>query len=282
MTVTTTTSAISWSPDVVALPPQDAIPDALVMQCATVLGSADGDAPVVRVPYVDDTSLVAGFTPEGTNITLSEPDLSEVAVSTGKVSCLLRISREQLEQANAQELIVHEMAKQIIKSADVAFLNQTAPVPPAVIPPTGVLASSISDAGEVSGNLDTLIDAVSWIQASGGTPSHILLSPLAWAELRKLKVTTGSAQSLLGAGSGDAASTLLGIPVLVTFALEDTEGLVLDRRSIAAAASPVEYATSEHAYFTADSYAIRGTFRFGAKVMNGERVVKFTVKVPTP
>ncbi len=71
--------------------------------------------------------------------------------------------------------------------------------------------------------------------------------------------------------------------MLVTFALEDTEGLVLDRRSIAAAASPVEYATSEHAYFTADSYAIRGgTFRFGAKVMNGERVVKFTVKVPTP
>src|SRR4051812_6013844 len=102
-TQTTVTSAKAWSPDLTAVAPQLAVPDALVLATSTVAGSVEGDEPAVRCQYVDDAS--AGFVAEGAVISEAAPNLAEVLVYTGKVAQLIRLSREQWVQPNAAALL---------------------------------------------------------------------------------------------------------------------------------------------------------------------------------
>ena len=102
-THTTPNSTKAWSPDLTAVAPTDAVPDALVLATSLVVGRVEGDEPAVRVQYVDDDT--AGFVAEGAAIDEAEPDLAEVLVHTGKVAQLIRLSREQFTQPNASSLL---------------------------------------------------------------------------------------------------------------------------------------------------------------------------------
>ena len=53
-TATTVNSAAAWRPDLYEFAPADALPEALILQCTTQAGSVEGDAPSVRVAFVDD------------------------------------------------------------------------------------------------------------------------------------------------------------------------------------------------------------------------------------
>ncbi len=75
-----------------------------------------------------------------------------------------------------------------------------------------------------SGSLDALTDLVAEIQGNNGQPTHILLAPDAWGELRKLKIGTDYNSTLLGAGVADAELRLLGIPVIVNPAVPSLSG----------------------------------------------------------
>jgi hypothetical protein len=55
-THTTATSAAAWRPDLYEFAPADVLPEALIMQCSTVAGNIEGNAPSVRVGYVDDNT----------------------------------------------------------------------------------------------------------------------------------------------------------------------------------------------------------------------------------
>jgi hypothetical protein len=43
------------------------------------------------------------------------------------------------------------------------------------------------DGGAVSDSLDALVDLIAILQTNLATPSHILVGPLGWSELRNLK-----------------------------------------------------------------------------------------------
>ena len=77
-TETTLTSAKAWSPDVTGVAPDIAVPDALILKTSTVAGSIEGDAPAVRVQYIDDAT--AGFVAEGAALPEADPNLSEALV----------------------------------------------------------------------------------------------------------------------------------------------------------------------------------------------------------
>lgn len=126
-----------------------------------------------------------------------------------------------------------------------------------------------------------LVDLFAELEGNGATPTHIIVDPVAWASLRKFKAATGSAQSLLGAGTSDAARLLLDLPVLVTPAMTAGTGLVIDKSAIVSAVGEVMVAQSEHAYFDSDSIALRCTWRFGANVVRPDRIGKFTVTAPS-
>lgn len=274
---TTTTSAKAWAPDAFYAA-TDAIPDALILQTSTVAGEVDGDAPVVRVAYVDDAD--AQITPEGAEIPEADPDLSEVLVSTLKVTQLLRLSAEQWYQDRAAGMLSESVERAVTKRANVAYLQQPEPVAPAITP-TGLLnIDGIVDGGAVAGDLDALVDLDATLAGNDGTPSHVLVSPTAWASLRKLKRATGSAESLLGVGAEDAVPFLVDKPVIVTNALPADTGMILDKTAVMSAIGQVVVATSEHVFFAADSIGVRCTWRTGWNVVHPELIGKFTVTAP--
>ena len=123
----------------------DVIPEALVIQCSNQAGVVEGDQPVVRVAFINDDQ--AEFVAEGDEIPEGEPDLAEVLVATGKVSQLVRLSREQFSQEETAGQLAQSVARAITRRADLAFVRQAAPTPPALGPTTGLLKI----AGVVSG-----------------------------------------------------------------------------------------------------------------------------------
>lgn len=278
-TETTSTAAEGWRPNVQGFAPEDSIPEALILQTSTVSGRVEGDEPMLLVPYVGGAE--AQFVAEGAPIPEDDIELGQVPVSTGKVAHLTRLSAELMSQPNASQLIMNAARRAVILKANQAYVAQAAPVAPAVTPPAGLAnITGITDGGAVAADLDAVVDAVAGIEAGGGTATHIIAAPSAWASLSKFKAATGSSQNLLGAGTADAVRTLLDVPVLVTPAMTADTLLVVDKSAVVSAVGEVRVATSEHAYFGSDSVGVRVTWRFGQNVVAPDRIVKLTVTAP--
>jgi len=82
---------------------------------------------------------------------------------------------------------------------------------------------------------------------------------------------------LLGAGSADVVKSLFSVPVIVSNAVPAGGLIVLDKSAIVSAVGKVEVATSDQVWFTSDSIAVRGTWRFGATVVKPNRLAHLTV-----
>lgn len=274
--IITTGTPTAWSPDTITLPAKETLGDALIMRAATVVTTGlEGDAPVARLPWVDDDE--ADFVAEGSEIDEADPTLSEVVVPTAKVAQLLRISREQWHQAHTAHLLDASVVRAVTKKANSAFLAQPAPTAPDYTPPEGITSQGMKLEEKITNNLDPLADALGIIEANGGEAGVILADPYAWAKLRTLKTATGSNAALLGAGTDDQEKRLFGIPVITTAAVTGGDLVVVDPTAIAAGVGPLQVAVSEHVYFARDSVALRCTWRIGWGVQHPERVV--TVKV---
>lgn len=269
---TTLTTAKAWHPDVQGFLPADVVPTALIMQASTVVGSIEGDEPAVRVPFISSMSK-PGFVPEGEPIPEGTGVLDEAILRTGKLATIGRFSREQLAQPNATTIIVNAMSRSIIESADAAFLNNAI----SATSPTGILkVAAITNGGNVGTSLDTLVDAVSGIEANGGTATHVIVAPDAWAAMSKLKAGTGSNESLLGAGLEAGERKVLGVPALVNAQAPAGTVLVLDKSAVLSSVGQVLVARSDEAEFASDNVLVRVTFRIGWTVAFPKRVAKLT------
>lgn len=280
-TITTPGAAAAWRPDVHTFAPADAVPLAAILACTTIGGRVDGDAPAVRVAYVNDDD--ATITAEGAEIGEAAPALAEVVVSTAKITQRVRLSNEQWSQAQTPEQLAQSVARAVTRRADRAFLAEPAPTSPAVAPVAGLAnTAGLVNGGAVTKNLDALIDLVAQLETNLATPTVILVNPLTWAALRHFKVgtTTSANESLLGAGTTDAAPMLLSLPVLINVAVPANTGFVVDQSAIVSAVGDVKIANSEHEYFSSDSVSLRATWRTGHQVVRPERIGKFTVGAP--
>lgn len=274
--ITTNDAAYPWRPDTEFFPAADVVPQALILQASTIGGEVNGDAPSLRVGYINDDD--ATFTAEGVAPADSDPELAQVVVFTAKIQQTVELSNEQFHQDQTAGNIAASVSRSLVKKADQAFVSQAAPVSPAVAPPAGLLhISGIVAGGTVSDSLDELVDLLAELESNGATPSHIILDPYGWASLRRLKTATGSNQSLVGAGVTDAARMLLSLPVIVNRHVTPGTGLVVDSSAIVSAVGPVNIATSEHAAFRSDSTVIRATWRIGWNAVRPERIGKFTI-----
>lgn len=271
-TKTTPTSPRAWRPDITAYLPGDVIPDALILTHAIVAGRIEGDEPAVRVPFVADDGTV-GIVAEGAEIPDANQAFDEVVVTTDKVAALGKYSYETLAQPEAARLVTDSLTRSVTRKANRLFLGNASN-------PTGLLnLAGVTDAGDVKDSLDAVVDAVAGIEAAGGTATHIVAAPDAWANLSKLKDGSSSNRSLIGAGTESAARALLSIPVTISPDMPEGELLVIDRNTVVAAVSDVRVARSEDAYFSSDVVAIRVTFRLGWDVMRPERVARLSTPV---
>ncbi|WP_217133829.1 phage major capsid protein [Leucobacter chinensis] len=274
--ITTLTASQVWRPDHNIFNPAEAVPEALVLEHSFIGGVIEGDAPSLRVAYVTDDE--AQFTAEAGTIPEAEPGLNEVLVHTAKITQLVRLSQEQYRQLGTAQELSTSVQRAIVKKANEAFLTQVAPTPPATAPPTGLAnISNIVTGTPVADNLDSLIDLVAKIESNGGTPTSIILDPLAWAALRKFKTASGSELNILGAGTNDSQKMLLDLPVTISNSLTANTGLVIDRTAIASAVGPVQVATDESIYFNTDEVGLRATWRLGWNTVHANRIGKFTI-----
>ena len=131
-THTTGNATYPWRPDLTTFAAADVLGDALINVASVVAGSIEGDAPSVRVAYVNDD--VATFVAEASEIPEAEPELAQCVVFTGKISLLVRVSREQYYQDGTADQLAASVSRALIRKADEAFLTQPAPTPPATNP----------------------------------------------------------------------------------------------------------------------------------------------------
>jgi HK97 family phage major capsid protein len=122
----TTTSAFPWRPDIQFFAANEVVDDALIMQTSTKAGEVDGDQSTVRVAYVDDAA--ANWAAEGADIPESQPGLAELVVTTGKISQLVRVSREQFNQAQTSRQLSQSVARALVKKADAEYFAGTTPL----------------------------------------------------------------------------------------------------------------------------------------------------------
>ncbi|GLP74927.1 hypothetical protein TUM20983_20370 [Mycobacterium antarcticum] len=278
-TVSTPTSAAAWRPDEYTFAATDVIPDAVLLNCTTNAGNVEGDAVSVRVACVDDA--LATITAEGSTIDEAQPELSEALVHTSKVTQLVRLSREQYQQPSTPEQLAQSVSRAVTRRANLAFLTEPTPTAPAVAPVAGLLNTvGIVDGGTVTDSLDVLIDLVATLQTNLATPSSLVLGPRGWAALRKLKSAATYNTSLLGSGTEDAQALVLSLPVIVTNAITDHSGLVIDKTAIVSAVGPVVISTSMDRYFDSDSVGVSCRFRSGFAVPRPDRIGVFSVGVP--
>lgn len=277
-TVVTPGAPEGWALNVHGVAPEKVIPQALILQTTSKAGFVEGDAPAVLVPSMnvdDDVNITA----EGANITEADPDRSQTEIHTVKIAHLMKVSREQVAQPDALDVIIKAIKRAMIVKANQKFLTQPAPTAPATYPPAGLLAAANStDAGEIEDNLDALVDAIAAIEGlPGGQASHIIASPESYAVVRKMKKGTASNESLVGAGVQAGVKTLLDLPVLTTSEMPEDQIVVVDKELVLSAYGDVMIARSDDFYFGSDNVALRGTFRFGVKPVDKRAVQVLTI-----
>lgn len=273
-TIKTTNTPDSFSPDQVVIPAAEAVPEALILRASTVVTrTLDGDAPVARIPWVNDAD--AQFVAEGNFMEAATPETSEVIVGTAKISQLLRVSREQWHTNPAGQLLSASTTRAITNKANDAFLAQATGGP---VPLTGIINTpGIITGDPITTNLDPLADAVAQIENNHGQPGIIIANPLAWGALRNLKTGSEANTNLLGAGTNDTDKRLLGVEVVTSAAVPEGQMIVVDPTAIASAVGPFEVFQSEHQYFEYDSIAIRATWRIGWAVQHADRIAVIDV-----
>lgn len=270
MAMTITSNNKAAFPDVQQFTPSDIIPEALVLSTSTPAAFVEGDAPSVRVPFVAEDPE-AGFVPEGENIDEVEPRLSEMVVNTNKIAVLHALSREAYRHEGVEQLLTDSVKRAVVNKADAAYLTSDA-TPTGLINTPGVVAG-----GNITTNLDPLIDSIATISANGGTPSHILASPTAWAYIQKLKTGNGLNTPIVGNVVDSTEPRLAGLPIVVNNHVPANQIVVIDRSQIVSAVGPLEVATSDQAAFTRDGIVIRVTMRFGFGVLRADRLAIIAV-----
>lgn len=278
MAIVTTSTNKALFPDAPFRYSVDAIiPDALVLNgaVATVTGKIEGDVPVVRVPYVT-ADLAAGFVAEGAAITPGDPSLDELQVATGKIAVITRLSAESVHSSpGSLEIVTNSLKRSVTTKANTAFLANGAMADG----PTGLLyVSGLSDGGNLEGgDLDAIADAITTVEAEGGTATAIVTDPESWGYIRSLKETSSSNVPLIGSPAEQAERRLFGVPVFVNAQAPVGHVLVIDKSEVIVATSMVEMAISADAYFNYDSYGVKVTMRLGWGVVHPERLCKINV-----
>lgn len=120
--ITTGTGKEGLWPGSTFYPAQTIAPDALIFSQTSVGGTISGDGPVARIPYIKD-GLDAAIVAEGTRITETDPDLSEMYVHTHKIAILTPISNEAADYTQTTSLIQAGMVKAITDKADRLLLQ---------------------------------------------------------------------------------------------------------------------------------------------------------------
>lgn len=273
--VMTTDDTKSIYPDA-TFHPSDVVPEALLLKMGTNAGAVEGDAVAVRAPYVSSLPEVA-FIAEGEAATPSEPSYDEKVIPTRKLMLVSRQSREASTHDIAARLLASSMATALVRQSNKALLHGSPSDSPGSILPGLTEIEGTEVSGDITKNLDAIVDAMTGIEVAGGAATDIVMDPATWAKILKLKAGTSSAVPLVGSPAEMSERRLYGCPVHVSADIDEGTLLVIDKAALLVVAGDVEVTVSSDAYFTSDSIARRITWRIGWGLPEPQRLAKITL-----
>jgi HK97 family phage major capsid protein len=160
-----------------------------------------------------------GWYGELDEITPADGDTEEVVVTPSKTAGLTLLSSELVDDSDPAiaNQVAAALANQIAQAIDTAFFGNTT-----TKGPNGLLSlsSTAVDTGASVANLDAFISARYAAEAHSAKLTHWLMSPATAEALSKLKVASGSNQSLLQ--FVDDGITVAGLPVLTSTHVDAT------------------------------------------------------------
>lgn len=274
MSVFKTTITKAAFADTNLLPPEEVIREALALNqyCATPTVTIQGDAPRVRIPYVE-TDPTAGIVAEGAEITQTSAALNEIEIATHKVALTIPITNEALTYTDATKLVSTSAANAVTNKVDAMFLSAAADsaagTPAGLAQLDGLTTETVTDLKDLS----PILNVLSAITDHGGEPSALVMRYSVWARLMALTAKDG--RPLIAPDvTSSAEPRLFNVPVFFnSYAAADTV-LALSAKDIFVSASQVEAAVSKDALFTFDSSVMRLVMRFGYGLAHPERIGK--------
>lgn len=274
MSVFKTTITKAAFADTNLLPPEEVIKEAVALNtnCATPTVTIHGDAPRVRIPYVE-TDPTAGVVAEGAEITQTSAALNEIEIATHKVALTIPITNEALTYTDATKLVSTSAANAVTNRVDAMFLSAAADsaagTPAGLAQLDGLTTETVTELKDLS----PILTVLSKITDNGGEPSALVMRYSVWARLMALTAKDG--RPLIAPDvTSSAEPRLFNVPVIFnSYAAADTV-LALSAKDIFVSASQVEAATSKDALFTFDSSVMRLVMRFGYGLAHPERIGK--------
>ena len=269
-----TTATKAAFADTNMLPPEEVIREAIALNpyCATPTVTINGDAPRVRIPYVE-TDPTAGVVAEGAEITQTSAALNEIEIATHKVALTIPITNEALTYTDATKLVSTSAANAVTNKVDAMFLSAaadgTAGTPAGLAQLDGLTTETVTDLKDLA----PILTVLSKITDHGGEPSALVMRYSVWARLMALTAKDG--RPLIAPDvTSSAEPRLFNVPVIFnSYAAADTV-LALSAKDVFVSVSQVEAAVSKDALFTYDSSVMRLVMRFGYGLAHPERLGK--------
>jgi HK97 family phage major capsid protein len=171
----------------------------------------------------------AAWTPEGAEITPSDPTADSVIATPRKLAALTYCSNELIADSNpsAQNAIAESLARAIALKLDLAFFEGSGIEPEirGLANQSGIQTLAMGDDGATLDNLDPIADALGLLAEADASGTAILMSPRNWRTLSKVKEATGSNKPVLvdSAPTEGVRRSLYGVPVYLSSQLSTTE-----------------------------------------------------------
>jgi len=243
-------------------------------QVSTVVPTASPD---FRIPIVN-ADATAAWTPEGSDITPSDPDVDELVVTPKKLAALTIISTELANDSSpaATELVGASIARDLARKIDAAYFAATTTNGPAGI--AGTNHQVVNQDPAAIADLDPFAEAISLAANEGATVTAFVPSSTTALQLAKLKTGTGSNQPLLQPDATQPTRRqVAGVPLHVVpdavipggdiYAVDTARVFVVIRQD-------VDLRVDESRYFESDRIGIRATMRVGFGFPHEQAVVR--------
>lgn len=246
----------------------------VALQVCTLVQS---QASEFRIPVIEADSA-AEWTPEGAEITPSDPTVFEEIVRPQAVKGLTKVSTELSEDSSpeAAATVGQGLARSVARKIDTAFFGNTTTNGPDGLRSLG--AVQIVDAGSTFGNVDPFLEAISLLESVGSTATAFCASAATVLTLAQLKEQAGSNKPLLQPDpTQPVRRTIQGVPLwsLPAGVIADGTVWALDKAKVfAVMRRDVTLDVDPSFYFGSDSLAVRVTCRVGFGFPHEEAIVK--------
>ncbi|CDZ92345.1 phage major capsid protein [Rhodococcus ruber] len=275
MLTTTNAGAILTPAQVDELLVKPVLANSVAMNVAKVIRTSESS---LRLPVLN-ADASAAWTPEGTEIAVSDADITEIDVTFSALKGLSVVSNELVADSNpeASGIVGASLARDIAKKLDAAFFGTTVNNGPAGI--GSVSGAQAVATGTAFANLDPFHEAIAKAEEVGASVRAFVTSPAVALSLAKLKTGTGSNTHLLGPDPTSPTNrTLAGVPLYVSqFVEANTVWAVPAERTVIGLRQDVSVETDRSAFFSSDRTAIRAVLRAGFGFPHAEAIIKITV-----